>query len=114
MYIQFLSERQNGLKMIFYDRNWNKQDFVYSYKMNTNNVDKPKNLNELIFLAESLSKEFAHARVDFYVLNDGSLKFGEMTFTSYSGVCKWEPKYADRMMGNLINIDYPSDKNNLE
>lgn len=104
-YIQFLSERQKGLKMAFYDRNWNKQDFVYSYKINNDEVDKPHNLDELLLLAEKISKEFAHVRVDFYILNDGSIKFGEMTFTSYSGACKWEPQSANIMMGNLINIE---------
>ena len=103
-YIQFLSERQTGLKMAFYDRDWNKQDFVYSYSMNTNHVEKPQNLEKLLTLAEKLSEGFPHVRIDFYILNDGTIKFGEMTFTSMSGACKWSPEDTDEKLGQLINL----------
>lgn len=91
-YIQFLSERNlSGLKMAFYDRNWVKQDFVYSYPKNEQDIEKPSNLDEMIRLAEKLSQGFNHVRVDFYRLEDGTIYFGEMTFTSASGACKFEP-----------------------
>ena len=36
-----------------------------------------------------LSKEFPFVRVDFYCIDDGSIRFGEMTFTPASGSCPW-------------------------
>ena len=42
-YVQFLSERNtDGLKMAFYDRDWNKENFVYSYPIDTKENPKPK------------------------------------------------------------------------
>ena len=105
-FIQFLSERYtDGLKMAFYDRNWNKQNFVYSYPMDEKIIEKPDNLDEMICIAETLAKEFNHVRVDLYRLDSGRIYFGEMTFTSCSGICKWEPEETDEYMGSLFEID---------
>lgn len=102
--IMFLSERKHGLKMAFYDLNWKKLPFVYSYPINKMNIPKPKNLDLLIKLSEKLAEGFAHVRVDFYILNDGSLKFEEMTFTSASGTCKWQPAEQNKIYGDLIKL----------
>ena len=102
--IMFLSERKTGLKMAFYDLNWNKLPFTYSFPRNEENIPKPKNLDLLIELAETLAEGFAHVRVDFYILNDGSIKFGEMTFTSAGGTCKWNPPEQNRIYGDLIKL----------
>ena len=102
--IMFLSERQKGLKMAFYDLNWNKLPFTYSFPRNEADIPKPQNLDLLIQLSEKLAEGFSHVRVDFYILNDGSLKFGEMTFTSASGSCKWNPPEQDRIYGDLIKL----------
>ena len=104
-YIQYLSNRHtDGLKMTFYDTAWKKQKFSYSYPLNTQTINKPNNLEEMISLAEKLADSFDHARIDFYRLNDGKIYFGEITFTSMSGVCKWEPEQTDHEMGNLIKL----------
>ena len=58
----------------------------------------------MLQLAEVLAKDFIHARVDFYRLDDGSLKFGEITFTSLSGICRWDPKEQDQRFGELIKL----------
>lgn len=104
-YIQFLSERNiDGLKMAFYDKNWNKQDFVYSHPLDKKNIEKPSNLDKMIKLAEVLSADFNHVRVDFYRMDDGKLYFGEMTFTSASGVCKWNDEKINRYFGKLFKL----------
>lgn len=102
--IMYLSERKKGLKMAFYDLNWNKQNFVYTYPQNTADIPKPKNLQLLVELSEKLAQGFAHVRVDFYILNDGSLKFGELTFSSASGSCKWNPAEQNKVYGDLIKL----------
>lgn len=98
-YIQFLSDRKNELKMDFFDREWNRMPFVYDHPHHENSIPKPANLDELIEKSEELAQGFAHVRVDFYRLNDGKLYFSEMTFTSSSGFCHWEPKEADLEIG---------------
>ena len=105
-YVQFLSERNtDGLKMAFYDREWNKQNFVYSVPMDKKNNKKPENLNLLLELAEKLSEGFKHVRVDFYITNDEKIYFGEMTFTSCNGISNWEPKEINYKLGQLIEVE---------
>ena len=111
-YIQFISERnKSGLRMAFYDRDWNKQSFFYSHPLDEKVIEKPNNLNIMISLAEKLSKGFSHVRVDFYRLDDGTILFGEMTFTSASGIGRWNTKKIDMELGKLIKL--PSSAYNI-
>lgn len=103
-WIQYITDRDKYYKMAFYDENWIRQDFVTNHKIIETEVRKPKNLDELIRLAEVLSKNFVFVRVDFYVLDDGTIKFGEMTFTPGSGVLNWNPKKQNYEIGKLIKI----------
>ena len=102
-YIMFLAERlTSGLKMAFYDTEWKKQPFVYTYPMYEKEVPKPDNLEEMLELSSKLSKDFSHVRVDWYNLPHNRLVFGEMTFSSFSGLCKWIPEKYDQILGDLI------------
>lgn len=103
-HIMYLTDRKVGMKMSFYDLEWKKQNFVYSFPLNDQEVPKPQRLEELIAVSEKLAQGFAHARVDFYILNDGTLKFGEITFTSATGTCRWAPPHQDRIYGDLIEL----------
>ena len=104
-YIQFLSERNlGGLKMAFYDKQWRKQSFVYNVPLDEKVIPKPDNLDQMIELAEKLSSGFAHVRVDFYRLDDGTIYFGEMTFTSASGGCSWNDQGINRRFGDMIKL----------
>ncbi len=104
-YIMFLAERQTQLKMAFYDRLWNLLPVVYLPTRYDKPVARPDNLGEMLHIAEVLSKDLAHVRVDFFRLDDGTLKFGEMTFTSASGTCAWMPPEYNEILGRLIDID---------
>lgn len=98
-YIMFLCERKKGLKMAFFDLNWKKQPFVYSYPRYDYSVIRPSRLEELLAVTRVLCKDFDQVRVDWYVLNDGTIKFGEMTFSSCAGHAAWEPKEWDMILG---------------
>ena len=102
--VMYLSERKHGLKMAFFDLDWNKLPFVYTYPRNESEVPEPANLGLMIDLAKRLAEGFPHVRVDFYELNDGSIKFGEMTFTSADGTCRWNIPEQDLIYGNLITL----------
>ncbi len=107
-YIMFLAERSLGLKMAFFDTSWNRMPFTYTYPPLEKDVPKPDNLHELLELSRALSKGFSHVRVDFYRLDDGTFLFGEMTFTSLSGICNWNPAEYDILLGEKIKL--PSEK----
>lgn len=109
-YIMFLKDRNTKLKMAFYDVEWNKMPFVYSYERLEEDIPKPDKLDELIRISEKLAEGFPHVRVDFYITNEDKLKFGEMTFTSYSGACIWNPPEYNKILGDKIQL--PQIKNN--
>ena len=109
-YIQYIGDRAtHTTREGWFDREWNLQSFTDGcYPKYETEVSKPPNLNELLSLSETLASPFSYVRVDFYVLNDGTFKFGEMTFTPASGIHKWfsdgkmTPSEVDSMLGNLI------------
>lgn len=108
-YIQFLSERKKSLKMAFFDRQWNVMPFVYDFERNPTPPPKPDNLELMIELSEKLAAGFEHVRVDFYRLDDGTIRFGEMTFTSASGRCKWDPPEWNLRLGQMFDVK-PGDR----
>ncbi len=96
------SDRYTDHKRNLYDLNWNLLPVKLKCEINNKPIPKPKKLKELIELSEKLSKDFALARCDFYVLKDGSIKFGEITFTSCSGLDKFDPISYDIELGKKI------------
>ena len=60
----------------------------------------------MIQISEILSQGFAHVRVDFYILNDGTIKFSEMTFSTNNGMAHWKPIEQDLILGKLIKLPY--------
>lgn len=96
-------DKPEEFTMAIYDTNWRKQDFVYSYPASSETAPKPDNLDLMIKLAESLAENFSHVRVDLYDVN-GKIYFSEMTFTTCSGVCYWNPKEADLKVGRMLRL----------
>ena len=104
-YIMYLCDRDKGLKMAFYDTDWNKQPFTYSYPQLDKEVPRPNCLTELLELSEIIARDFAFVRVDFYILNDGTIKFGEVTLASAGGFCKWYPSDYNLLLGNMVDLE---------
>jgi hypothetical protein len=106
--IEFLSYFKKKRKIAMFDRNWNKLNYYNNFPQIRENIPKPKNLKDMIRISEILSKGFSYVRVDFYVLDDESLKFGEMTFTPASGIFNFHPPEQDLILGNLLKLPKPS------
>ena len=66
-------------------------------------IEKPKNFNDLIKYSETLSKNFLHARIDFYNQNN-EIIFGEITFYNGSGYMSFEPDEFDFELGKNMKI----------
>jgi len=86
-----------------YDTKWNLQPFLLTYENSKEEVPPPKNLEKMIEFARLLSKDFALVRVDFYNL-DGKIYFGEMTFTSASGVDVFKPEEYNFKLGEMLTL----------
>ena len=102
-FVMFLSERHQELKMNNFTTEWEPLPFTYDYdNKDWDAIKRPVNLDEMLAVAEKLSANFPHVRVDLYQLDDGRIYFSEMTFTSNSGVCKWSDELIDQQLGDLI------------
>lgn len=96
-------DRYIGHKRNFYDRSWNKinvesdcSNFEYEFK-------KPEGLNEMIKIAQTLSKDFPFVRIDLYYLNKRII-FGEMTFYPWSGYVQFNPDKFDYTLGEKFSL----------
>lgn len=101
--IDYTENHSNG-KLGFYDSNFKKLPYR---RMDFMPIDKyleiPKNFKRMIEIAELLSKDFPHVRVDLYNIN-GEIIFGELTFFNASGYTKFEPDEFDFILGDQFNL----------
>ena len=95
--------KEAGLKITFYDKDWNVMPFKRHYPISDKSIDKPKNYNKMIEIAEQLSKDIPFVRTDFYEIN-GDLYFGEITFYPGSGLEEFQPIEWDEKLGNWITL----------
>ena len=107
-YVWACSNRDDvATDVALFDRDWNylreKSIFNEHYREQKTLVKKPKNLDEMLKLAEKLSKPFPVVRVDLYNI-DGRIYFGEMTFTSLGGTMDFYTQECLYEMGALIDI----------
>ena len=93
----------SGLKVTFFDRQWNKMPFERHYPKDNREIKKPQNFEEMIGLAEKLSINIPFVRVDFYEIN-GRIYFGELTFFPGSGIEEFTPETWDYTLGSWINL----------
>ena len=91
-----------GCKASFYNKKWEMQPFSYGYPKDEEVAPAPAKLDEMLKRSRILCEDFEHVRVDWYNLPDGRVLFGEMTFTSWSGLRRFEPDEYDTVFGNLI------------
>lgn len=94
---------QSGLKVDFYDLNWNPLPFERHYPSSGKRVQKPACFDEMLELSRKLSSEIPFVRVDFYIVNN-QIKFGELTFYPGSGLEEFTPEEYDRILGDWIDL----------
>lgn len=90
-----------------YDLQWNhKPEWEaahYYYRQGRGIIPCPKCLPQMLESARILSAGFPQVRIDFYDI-DGTLYFGEMTFTSDSGRMPYFSEVYQKRAGALIKI----------
>lgn len=102
----FLASDRGGdeeTKFDFFDRNFNHLDFTNGHPNSDKELKKPDKYEDMVALAEGLSKGFPHVRVDLYNIN-GKLYFGEMTFFHWSGLKPFKPEKWDRIFGDWFKL----------
>lgn len=94
-----------------FDTEWVPTDFKFGIQeAYPSPIAKPENLREILDIARKLSADHTHVRVDLYVDKD-RIYFGELTFTSGSGLTKISPDGADEMIGSWWRL--PLDSSNV-
>jgi hypothetical protein len=109
--IDACSNREEDLKIDWYDTEWNRIDMQGNHPNSETGVEKPKHLDEMLELARQLSKPFPFVRVDFYEAG-GKILFGELTFTPAAGFTAFKPLEWDYRLGDMLEL--PSSKKNLQ
>lgn len=97
-------------KADYFDRNFNWLDFAWGYDHAEVPPSKPIKFDEMIEIAEKLSKGIPHVRIDLYEC-DEKVYFGEMTFFDASGFDRIEPEEWDYKIGDMLVL--PPKKENL-
>ena len=102
---------RDGLKVTFFDLDWNKLNFERYYHSSTKEIHRPQNLKLMTELAARLSDGIPFVRVDFYEI-EGHVYFGEMTFSPGGGMEEFRPVEWDYTLGSWIDIDCSSIRQN--
>lgn len=102
--IQVDLDREDNHTRNLYDLDWNLQPYTYCYP-NGRAVKKPDRFNEMVDLAQRLSKAFPFARIDFYSCK-GKIYFGEITFHPEGGFGVFDDDDVELSLGEKLNLDY--------
>ncbi len=104
-FIELIRGRKDHPQMALYDLEWNQLPFsTGAFPLISEKIEKPAEILKMVEITERLAVGFPHVRVDLYLLDDGTIKFGEMTFSTSSGVTPWDPPEADLLVGNLFHL----------
>ena len=91
---------------LYFDQNWNFVPLNKGDELSENpNIEKPKNLDEMLSITRKLSEDFIFARIDLYNI-DGKIYFGEITLTPNSGFDPDITEETDLYFGNKLEIPY--------
>ena len=97
MYLSEGLENHKTARMSFYDMNMHLVDCLEYIP------ERPKNFEKMKEFSAILSKDIPHLRVDWYEIN-GKLYFGELTFTTCSGIIPFADENWDRRLGDFIML----------
>lgn len=93
----------HSLKIDFFDMNWNLMPFYRTDYKRLGLIDKPKRFEEMIQIAEVLSKDIPFVRIDLFEVND-RVYFSEFTVCPASGLMPFVPPQYDTIVGEWLTL----------
>ena len=112
-FIRTYSNRdRNGADVATYDTTWKPIPEVDRFEARYHagkTIAKPEKLEEMVRIANALSKPFPFLRVDLYNINE-KIYFGELTFTPLGGLMSSMTSEVLSKMGDMIDLNYPNNK----
>lgn len=106
-YCWVITNRFTNQKLNVYDLDWNLQPFRINYRNSLQVIEKPARFELMKQIATTLCQGFDHVRVDLYSVHE-KVYFGEMTFTTASGLATITPSEFDYKLGELWEFDNDS------
>lgn len=88
----------------YYNVEWEKLDFSICYPISEEEIEKPTQLEEMLQVVKSLSKDFLFARVDLYLHND-QIFFGEITMFPEGAHGPFLRNEDDFRVGELLDLN---------
>lgn len=92
-----------GYDYAMYYPDWTKTEFKMSLNYGDLEIEKPKELDYMLSVAEKLSSDFHFVRVDLYSVKD-KVYFAELTFTPNAGKERFERYEDDLRFGSMFSI----------
>ena len=96
-------DRYIGHKRNFYDTKWRRLNIDSDCSSFFDPGQKPKGLDDMLMIAETLSADFPFVRVDLYYVQN-KVYFGELTFYPWSGYVQFSPDEFDFTLGRQVDI----------
>ncbi|MCI9142670.1 MAG: glycosyl transferase [Lachnospiraceae bacterium] len=95
---------EDGLKVTFFDREWNRMPFERHYPADKKDIPKPASYDRMVVIAEEISTGHPFMRIDFYEINE-QVFFGEITLYPGNGMEEFIPEEWDLKLGEWIQLD---------
>lgn len=93
-----------GMRVSFYDTNWNKLDLGQIGEENeTRLIKEPELFDKILAFSEILSENIPHVRVDF-IISENKLYFTELTFFDSGGRKPFLPESFEKQCGDWITL----------
>ena len=94
-------QKHEDTKFDFFDAEYKHLNIIQGHPNAKTIPEKPKNFTLMKSLAEKLSADMPHVRVDFYEV-DGNVFFGELTFFHHGGWTPFKPEKWDYIFGKHL------------
>jgi hypothetical protein len=92
-----------GLHVDFFDMEWEPMPFERHYPRSGLAIPRPATFDDMVRIAETLSKGIHFLRVDFYEVNRRAY-VGELTFYPGAGFERFTPEYYDYLLGSWLEL----------
>lgn len=102
-FIQVFEDMDTELKRNIYDCDWNPSPITEGLPECRRSIEKPKKLDEMLWVAKRLSEGLPYVRVDLYYVGE-RIYFGEMTLNHDAAGSRYETEEMGLEIGSWLDL----------